>query len=97
MEKFYVVIYETNVTKIQLETRANWIKKLYPKVNIIYAKNPPNQYGLDEKSARDLEIQEVQVDRKRKKYPISGTTLRNNITENENYIEKIVYKDMKEA
>lgn len=47
--------------------------------------------------ARDLEIQEIQVDRKREKYPISGTILRNNITENENYIEKIVYKDMKEA
>ncbi|MCI8636520.1 MAG: hypothetical protein HFJ36_01435 [Clostridia bacterium] len=52
MEKFYVVLYETNVTKIPLETRANWIKELYPKVNIIYAKNPPNQYGLDEESVK---------------------------------------------
>ncbi len=52
MEKFYVVIYETNVTKIPLETRANWIKELYPKVNIVYAKNPPSQYGLDEESVK---------------------------------------------
>ena len=27
MDKFYVIIYETDVTKIPLETRANWIKK----------------------------------------------------------------------
>lgn len=127
MDKFYVVIYETEVTPVTIETRAKWIKQIYPEVNIIYAKNPPNQYGLDEKSikiqtdylkeiikgikvthfynsepygkfvARDLRIEEVQVDRKREKYPISGTVIRKGIAENENYMEKIVYNDMKEA
>lgn len=127
MDKFYVIIYETDVIKIPIETRANWIKQLYPKVNLIYAKNPPSQYGLDEKSvkiqtdylkemikgiavthfynsepygkfvARDLEIEEVQVDRKREKYPISGTAIRNEIEQNENFIEKIVYQDIKGA
>lgn len=125
MDKFYVLIYETDVTEIPIETRANWIKELYPNVNIVYAKNPPSKYGLDEESikiqtdylktiiqgikvthfynsepygqfvARDLEIQEVQVDRKREKYPISGTVIRNNMKENENYMEKLVYKDIK--
>ena len=38
MDKFYVVIYETDVTKIPLEKRANWIKQIYPNVNLIYAK-----------------------------------------------------------
>lgn len=106
MDKFYVVIYETDVTKIPIETRANWIKKMYPEAELIYAKNPPSQYGLDEESvkiqtdylkeilkeitvthfynsepygkfvARDLKIKEVQVDRKREKYPISGTAIR---------------------
>lgn len=52
MDKFYVIIYETQVTEISLDKRANWIKKLYPEVEIIYAKNPPEQYGLDEKSIK---------------------------------------------
>lgn len=127
MDKFYVIIYETQVTKVSIETRANWIKQIYPEVNLIYAKNPPSQYGLDEESvkiqtdylkklvkdiqvthfynsepygkfvARDLGIEEVQVDRKREKYPISATAIRNNMKENENYIEKIVYNDIRKA
>ena len=127
MDKFYVIIYETTVTQIPIETRANWIKQIYPDVNLIYAKNPPNQYGLDEESvkiqtdylkeilqgievthfynseaygkfvARDLGIKEVQVDRKREKYPISATTIRKQIKENRNYIDKIVYKELKDA
>ena len=124
MEKFYVVIYETDVTEVPIEKRASWIKKIYPKVNLIYAKNPPSQYGLDEESvkiqteylkkiikgtgvthfynsepygkfvARDLNIQEVQVDRKREKYPISATIIRNNLKENKNYIDKLDYNDV---
>ncbi len=124
MDKFYVAIYETDVTNVPLEKRANWIKEIYPEVNVIYAKNPPTQYGLDEKSvkiqtdylkklvegigvthfynsepygkfvARDLKLEEVQVDRKREKYPISATIIRNNLKENEKYIDKIVYKDV---
>lgn len=127
MDKFYVVIYETQVTNIPIEIRAKWIKQIYPEVNLIYAKNPPSQYGLDEESvkiqtdylkelvknkevthfynsepygkfvARDLEIEEVQVDRKREKYPISGTVIRKNIKENESYMEKIVYNDIKKV
>ncbi len=127
MDKFYVIIYETTVTKLPIQTRANWIKQIYPEVNLIYAKNPPTQYGLDEESvkiqinylkqlikdmkvthfynsepygkfvARDLEVEEVQVDRKREKYPISSTAIRKNVKENQEYIEKIVYHDMKEA
>lgn len=127
MDKFYVVIYETEVTQIPIEKRASWIKKIYPEVNIIYAKNPPSQYGLDEQNvkiqtnylkkivegiqvthfynselygkfvARDLGIKEVQVDRKREKYPISATDIRNGLKEKEDYVEKIVYNDLKEA
>lgn len=127
MDKFYVIIYETQVTKVPIETRASWIKQIYPEVNLIYAKNPPSQYGLDEHSvkiqtdylktlvrdikvthfynsepygkfvARDLKIEEVQVDRKRVKYPISATAIRNNMKENEKYMEKIVYNDIKKV
>ena len=52
MDEVYIVVYETNKINIPLEHRANWIKKMYPSVNIILAKNPPMQYGLDEKSIK---------------------------------------------
>lgn len=54
MDEFYVVIYDTNVINISIEQRAKWIKKLYPKVKIIYAYNSPKKYGLDKES---VEIQ----------------------------------------
>ena len=125
MDKFYVIIYETKVTPIPIETRANWIKQIYPDVNIIYAKNPPSQYGLDEVSvkiqtdylkemvqgiqvthfynsepygkfvARDLGVKEIQVDRKRQKFPISGTDIRKGLKNKESYLEEIVFKDLK--
>ena len=126
MDKFYVIIYETDVIDIPIEQRAKWIKDVYPEVHILLAKNPPSQYGLDEKSvkiqmdylksilkdipvthfynsepygkfvARDLNIEEVQVDRKREKYAISGTKIRKNIKENKAYVEDIVYKELKQ-
>lgn len=126
MDKFYVVVYETDVIDIPIEQRAKWIKDIYPEVHILLAKNPPSQYGLDEKSvkiqmdylksilkdisvthfynsepygkfvARDLNIEEVQVDRKREKYAISGTKIRKNIKENKAYVEDIVYKELKQ-
>lgn len=125
MDQFYVIIYETDVMQIPIETRASWIQAIYPEVFILYAKNPPSQYGLDEKSvkiqmdylrkiikgikvthfynsepygklvAKDLGIQEVQIDRRREKYPISGTAIRKDVQENEDYMEEIVYQDMK--
>ena len=125
MDKFYVIIYETKVTPIPIETRANWIKQIYPDVNIIYAKNPPSQYGLDEVSvkiqtdylkemvkgiqvthfynsepygkfvARDLDVEEIQVDRKRQKFPISSTDIRKGLKNKESYLEEIVFKDLK--
>lgn len=124
MDEFYVIIYETNVIKIPVQQRAKWIKELYPNVHILLAKNPPSQYGLDEKSikiqmeylkniikdipvthfynsetygkfvARDLQIEEVQVDRQRQKYAISGTIIRNNMKENKKFVEDIVYKEL---
>ena len=50
MDKFIVIIYETNITFVPLEVRANWIKSLYPEIEIRYALNPPDKYGLDEES-----------------------------------------------
>lgn len=54
MDEVYVVIYETDIININIEQRAQWIKQLYPKVNIIYAYSSPKKYGLDKES---VEIQ----------------------------------------
>lgn len=52
MDEFYVVIYDTDVINIDVKKRADWIKKLYPNVKIIYAYNSPKQYGLDKESVK---------------------------------------------
>ena len=52
MDKVIVVVYDTNLINIKTEKRAEWIKKLYPNVEIKLAHNPPNQYGLDEESVK---------------------------------------------
>lgn len=50
MDKVIVVVYDTDVIDVPTEKRANWIKDLYPNVEIKYAYNPPSQYGLDKDS-----------------------------------------------
>ena len=50
MDEFYIVVYDTDLIKNSVQERAEWIKKLYPKVHIIYAFNSPKQYGLDKES-----------------------------------------------
>ena len=52
MDEVYVIVYDTNLISIPTEQRANWIKKLYPSVNVILAKNPPSKYGMDEESIK---------------------------------------------
>lgn len=125
VEELYVVIYDTDLINIGLEQRANWIKKLYPSVKIVYAYNSPTQYGLDSESvniqmkylynlikdipvthffssepygkkvAEYLNIENRAVDVERKKFPISATQIRNNFDSNHNFIDKIVYSDLK--
>ncbi|MBQ3407806.1 MAG: adenylyltransferase/cytidyltransferase family protein [Clostridia bacterium] len=52
MDELYVIVYETDLIDISVEKRAEWIKELYPTVNVILAKNPPKKYGMDEDSAK---------------------------------------------
>lgn len=52
MDKFIIIIYETDLIKVPIKIRADWIKRLYPNVEIRYAMNPPTQYGLDEESVK---------------------------------------------
>ena len=51
-DEFYILINDTDVSNISLETRASWIKSLYPSAHIILGKNPPKQYGMDEESIK---------------------------------------------
>ena len=50
MDEVYCVIYDTDIIDIDVKQRAEWIKKSYPKVHILYAYDSPKQYGLDETS-----------------------------------------------
>lgn len=127
MDKFFVVIYETDLINIDIEKRAEWIKKLYPKVKIYFAKNPPKQYGLDKISVdiqmkylseiiknekpthfyssepygkyvgKYLNIINRQVDIQRQKIKISATKIRENIEENKQFLDEIVYIDCKSS
>ncbi len=50
MDKMIVIVYDTDLIDIPTEKRAEWIKELYPNVEIKFGHNPPKQYGLDEES-----------------------------------------------
>ena len=52
MDKVIVVVYETDVIDTPTQKRAEWIKSIYPEVEIRFAKNPPSEYGLDKKSVQ---------------------------------------------
>ena len=75
--------------KIQMD----YLKKIIKDIPITHFYNS-EPYGKF--VARDLGIEEVQVDRHREKYAISGTKIRKNVNENKQYIEEIVYKELKQ-
>ena len=75
--------------KIQMDYLKNIIKDI--PVTHFYNSEPYGKFV-----ARDLKIEEVQVDRQREKYAISGTKIRKNVNENKQYIEEIVYKELKQ-
>lgn len=52
MDRFYVVLYETDLVPFSLETRASWIRQTFPEVTILLAYHPPCQYGLDDQSVK---------------------------------------------
>ena len=125
MDKVYVIVYETDLIDIPVEKRAEWIKRLYPDVNVIIARNPPKQYGMDEESikiqtdylknimknikgthffssdeygkyvARDLKVENRIVDYKREKVPISASRVRADLKLYANFVDEIVYRDIK--
>ena len=74
--------------KIQMDYLKNIIKDI--PVTHFYNSEPYGKFV-----ARDLHIEEVQVDRKREKYTISGTKIRKNVKENKAYVEEIVYEEIK--
>lgn len=75
--------------KIQMD----YLKKIIKDIPVTHFYNS-EPYGKF--VARDLQIEEVQVDRQREKYAISGTKIRKNVNENKQYIEEIVYKELKQ-
>ncbi len=75
--------------KIQMD----YLKKIIKDIPVTHFYNS-EPYGKF--IAKDLQIEEVQVDRHREKYAISGTKIRKNVNENKQYIEEIVYKELKQ-
>lgn len=51
-DELYIIIYDTDVIDIPVETRAKWITDKFNNVKIIYAFDGPKQYGLDDESVR---------------------------------------------
>ncbi len=51
-DEFYILINETDVTDMPIETRAMWIKNRFPQAHVILGKNPPKQYGMDNESIK---------------------------------------------
>lgn len=51
-DEFYVLINDTDLIHVPIEERAKWIQDRFPNVKIILGKNPPKQYGMDEKSIK---------------------------------------------
>lgn len=51
-DELYIIIYDTDVIDIPIETRAKWITDKFNDVKIIYAYDSPKQYGLDDKSVK---------------------------------------------
>ena len=74
--------------KIQTDYLKNIIKNI--PVTHFYSSEPYGKYVAEE-----FKIQDVQVDRKRKKYSISATKIRQNMEINKKYLEKEVYEDIK--
>ena len=52
MDKVIVVVYDTDLIDVPTMKRAEWIKNIYPDVEIRIAKNPPSKYGLDSSSVK---------------------------------------------
>lgn len=52
MDRFYVVLYETDLVPFSLETRASWIRQTFPEVSVLFARNPPCEYGLDDQRVK---------------------------------------------
>ena len=76
--------------KIQMDYLKNIIKDI--PVTHFYNSEPYGKYV-----AKDLNIKEVQVDRLREKYSISGTKIRQDVNKNKEYIDEIVYQEIKSS
>ena len=62
-DKVIVIVYDTDLIDIPTVKRADWIKKIFPEVEIRIAKNPPNRYGLDSQSVKiQMEYLEKLID-----------------------------------
>jgi len=58
MDRVIVMVYEDDITPIPVQTRANWIRKLFPSVEVIECKDGPQTVGY---TPEIMEIQEAYI------------------------------------
>lgn len=124
-EAVVVVIYNaTDVTDVPLGTRANWIRTLYPSVEIIEAWDGPTIVGdspeikllhenyllkllvgkrinafyssefYGEHVSHAFNARDRRIDTPRQRFPISGTSLRQETYQNRHFVHPTVYRDL---
>ena len=124
MDRVVVLVYDRpDLTPIPLSVRANWIRKLYPGIEVIEGADCPKEFGSEArimKLHKDYirrkitakithvysneqyggEISEVfsaenvVVDARRERVPISGTAIRENPERYRSMVEPLVFEDM---
>lgn len=120
-----VIVYDVpEITTIPLPIRSDWIRKLYPSVDVLEAWNGPTGVGntpeimeahedyilkllngrrithffssefYGDHVSKALGAKDCRVDETRSTVPISGTTIRNNLFANKQFIHPEVYRDL---
>lgn len=125
MQHLIVIIYDSpKVTDIPLNVRANWIRYLYPNVEVIEAYNGPEEVGYSktimrsqetyvinllngkqvshfysserygEHMSKALNAKDRRIDERRIRFPVSATQIRENLTDNINYLDPHVLNSL---
>ena len=63
VDKLFLVIYNApETTNIPLNVRANWVRKLYPKVEVVEAWDGPSETGYTQEIKKKQEEEKARLD-----------------------------------
>lgn len=125
VERLLVLIYDCpDITKVPLATRAGWIRRLYPQVEVIEGYGAPTEHGdspevtkknlefikkvlpcpvthvfsserYGEILARELEAENILIDKERVLISVSGTMIRSDFKKYKKFLPPLVFKELK--